>query len=191
MKRAVIWGLVLAPVFAFGTVAFGTVAYGSTREGVSMKDADKVGKTKVVLNGMGVRQATVFNVNVYVAGLYLEAKTKDAGEVTKDSAKKILFHFVRDVDLDDLQDAFEAGFDKNGGGGMKDRVKKLNAMMQDMKDGQRMELTYEPGVGTTVFVLGKKKGVIEGADFAKVLFTIFVGPKSPNSLLREGMLGKA
>ncbi len=181
MNRAVFLGLMLVPA----------VAFGSTREGVSMKDSDKVGKTKVVLNGMGIRQATVFNVNVYVAGLYLEAKTKDPGEVTKDGAKKILFHFVRDVDLDDLQDAFEAGFDKNGGGSMGARVKKLNAMMQDMKEGQRMSLSYEPGVGTTVFVLGKKKGVIEGADFAKVLFTIFVGPKAPNKLLRDGMLGKA
>ncbi|MEQ8272022.1 MAG: chalcone isomerase family protein [Deltaproteobacteria bacterium] len=183
MKNAWVLGLALSLV--------PSLAFASKREGVSMKDAAKVGGKKVVLNGMGVRQATVFNVNVYVAGLYLEAKTRDPAEVTKDGAKKILFHFVRDVDLDDLQDAFEEGFAKNGGGALKDRVKKLNAMMSDMKDGQRMSLEYAPGTGTTVFVLGKKKGVIPGEDFMKVLFTIFVGPKAPNRLLRDGMLGKA
>jgi hypothetical protein len=173
--------LVLAPA----------VAFGGTREGVKMKDKVKVGGKKLVLNGMGIRQATVFNVNVYVAGLYLEAKTRDANDVVADKAKHIELHFVRDVDLDDLQDAFTEGFEKNGGSSLGEKVKALNGMMADMEDGQRMSLSYVPGKGTTVKVKGKKKGVVEGADFAKVLFTIFVGPKAPNRLLRDGMLGKA
>lgn len=181
MKKSMFVFLFLVPALASA----------STREGVSMKDAVTVGGKKLVLNGLGVRQATVFNVNVYVAGLYLPAKTKDAGEVTKDTPKQIALHFLRDVDVDDLTDAFEEGFEKNGGGALKAKVKALNALMSDMKEGERMSLTYVPGKGTTASVKGKTKGTIEGADFARVLFTIFVGPKAPNRLLREGMLGKA
>lgn len=182
MRRlGIVFLFVLAPALAFA----------STREGVSMKDKLAVGGKKLVLNGMGVRQATVFNVNVYVAGLYLESKTKDWNQVVTDQAKHMELHFVRDVDLDDLQDAFDEGFKKNGGGSMSAKVKQLNGWMADMEEGQRMSLSYVPGKGTTVKVKGKTKGTIEGADFAKVLFTIFVGPKAPNSLLRNGCLGKA
>ena len=56
--------------------------------------------------------------------------------------------------------------------------------------GDKMSITYVAGQGVTVNVKGKDKGTIEGADFAKVMFTIFFGPKPPNSDLKEGMLGQ-
>lgn len=173
------------------SLLFAASAFAGTREGVTLPDTQEVGGKKLVLNGIGIREATVFNVNVYMAGLYVEKKTKSPSDIIDPKApKKILMHFVRDVDASDIRGAYDEGFEKNGGSGLTKKVKQLNGWMSEMKEGQRMALIYEPGKGTTVSVRGKVKGTIEGEDFAKVLFTIFFGPNPPNSDLKEGMLGK-
>lgn len=40
-------------------------------------------------------------------------------------------------------------------------------------------------------VKGKDDVVIPGADFQRVLFSIWLGPSPPNVSLREGLLGNA
>ena len=50
-------------------------------EGVNMPDQVTVESAKLVLNGMGAREATVFNVNVYVAGLYLLKRSNDGDKI--------------------------------------------------------------------------------------------------------------
>lgn len=165
-------------------------AFAGQREGVTLPDSQDVGGQKLVLNGIGIREATVFNVNVYVAGLYVKEKTKDAAKVIDPKApKKILMHFVRDVEAKDIRKAYDEGFEKNGGKSMGADVKKLNSWVVDMKEGNRMSIIYDPAKGTQVSVGGKIAGTIEGEKFAEVLFKIFFGPNPPNSDLKEGMLG--
>src|SRR3989337_2459246 len=61
------------------------------------------GKT-LVLNGMGLREATFLKVAVYVAGLYLESKSADANAILGSSqVKRISMHFVRDVRADQMR----------------------------------------------------------------------------------------
>ena len=67
-------------------LAFALSAHGAEKEGVSLPDSVPVGDRTLVLNGLGVREATIFNVNVYVAGLYVEAKTKNPSEVIESDA---------------------------------------------------------------------------------------------------------
>ncbi|MEE8408042.1 MAG: chalcone isomerase family protein [Myxococcota bacterium] len=160
------------------------------RAGVTLPNFVNLGGKKLVLNGLGIREATVFKINVYVAGLYLEKKASDSSAIImSDQNKQLILHFVRDVDQDDLADAFTEGFEKNGGSALESKVKKLASWMSDVEEGDRIELSYSPGKGTAVHVRGKKKGTVEGKDFARVLFRIFLGPKPPNTSLRVGLLG--
>ncbi|MFC1609323.1 chalcone isomerase family protein [Myxococcota bacterium] len=162
------------------------------KAGVTMPGSVNVGGKKLVLNGMGIRQATVFNINVYVAGLFLEKMSSDPASIIKSEQNKhLVLHFVRDVDRDDLVDAFEDGFENNGPSSLEPRVKKLIGWMSDVEVGDRIELTYVPKKGTTVSVGGKKKGSVDGADFAGTLLKIFVGPEPPNTSLKTGLLGKS
>lgn len=186
-------------VIAICTLALVAAAAGSAlaakKGGVSMPNSVKVGDKSLVLNGLGVREATVFNVDVYVAGLYLEAKTKSAKDIINsgDKAKRLVMKFVRDVDASDMHEAFDDGFKKNAGGKMgalKKRVGKFKKMVPSLKNGNSVTLTYVPGTGTEVRFGKKVKGTIEGEDFAKVLFAIWLGPSPPNSGLKKGMLGK-
>ncbi len=162
------------------------------RDGIKLPDTQTVDGKTLVLNGIGIREATIFQIDVYFAGLYLEKKTKDAKSIIDGGTKRILMHFVRGVDKDQIAEAYEEGFEKNAGDklpNLKKKIAQLNSHMADMKEGDKMSLTYVAGKGVYTEVKGKNYGPIEGEDFAKVLFLIFFGEKPPNSDLKEGMLG--
>lgn len=169
-------------------------AEGATRDGVTLPDSTEVSGKALPLNGIGIREATIFGVNVYVAGLYLEEKTSDPNVViTSNAPKRIVMHFVRDVGLEDITEAYREGFEKNADGKyatIEARVQRWNGFMSGMKDGDKMVVTYIPGKGTNVTIRNEDRGTIAGHDFSQVLFRIFVGPNPPNSDLKEGMLGK-
>lgn len=172
-------------------LAIASPALAASKSGVTLADEVQVAGRRLVLNGLGVREATMFNVKVYVAGLYLEAKSTDPAEILSgDKAWEIQMKFKRDVEREKLTDAWEEGFEKNGNGALKGQVAKLSALMQDLKEGETMIFAYAPGVGTRVDVAGAEKGTIPGADFGRALLAVWLGPNPPNDGLKSGLLGK-
>lgn len=162
--------------------------------GVTMADQITVDGKTLVLNGMGKREATMLGVDVYVAGLYLVRRSSDpAAIVNADEPRRIHMVFVRDVDRDDITEAWTEGFEKNVNeqylAGLRDRIKTFNSWMTKMRKRGTMTFTYLPGTGTIVEINGQRKGVIEGKDFGAALFTIWLGPKPPNAALKKGLLG--
>jgi hypothetical protein len=163
--------------------------------GVTLPDRVTAGGHDLVLNGMGLREATVLMVDVYVAGLYLETKTQDPAAILAPArTKQLVMRFVRSVGKEKLVEAFTDGFDKNAGD-KRDAVASglatLNAAVTDVKKEDVIALTYVPDSGVTVTVKGKDAAVIPGDDFQRVLFSIWLGPEPPNVSLREGLLGRA
>ena len=71
-----------------------------------------------------------------------------------------------------------------------DPVEMHKKWMADIKDGQTLTFTYVPDKGVQVHVKGAYKGTIQGADFAQVFISIWLGPHPPNKGLKKGMLGK-
>jgi hypothetical protein len=162
--------------------------------GVQMPDRLDVAGKSLVLNGMGIREATILNVNVYVAGLYLETRSKNPTQIL-DSAqvKRLVLHFVREVDKDQVVDAWTEGFEKNAGksaAALKPRIRRLNGWMRAFRPGDTLVFTCVPGAGVTVDISGATKGTIEGDDFTRGLLSIWLGPEPPNESLKEGLLGK-
>lgn len=161
--------------------------------GVTLPDDVSVGGRTLVLNGLGLREATVLMVDVYVAGLYVEAKSSDPKAILRaDQTKQLVMRFVRSVGKEKLAEAWTEGFDKNAGdqrAALASDLAKLNAAMTDVKKEDRITLTYQPDTGVAVSVKGKNDVVIPGADFQRVLFSIWLGPNPPNVALRDGLLG--
>lgn len=170
-------------------------AFGGRLEGVQLPDQVAVAGRTLVLNGLGVREATVLMVNVYVAGLYLEAKSSDpAAILDPGQPKQIVMKFVRSVGKEKLTEAFTEGFDKNAGAdraAVAQGLATLNAAITDVKKEDVIALTYLPDSGVAVSVKGKDAAVIPGGDFQRVLFSIWLGAHPPNVSLREGLLGRA
>ncbi|MFW5920946.1 MAG: chalcone isomerase family protein, partial [Polyangiales bacterium] len=156
---------------------------------VTMPSRVSVGGTTLKLNGMGLREATVFNIDVYVAGLYLQSPSRSAKKIlSTDQKRRMVLHFVRDVDADDIKEAFRKGF-RGTPEALRAKVRKLEGWTKAMKEGQEAVFTYVPGEGLTVQIAGRTYGKIEGADFAKVFFGIWLGSDPPNAGLKRGLLG--
>lgn len=159
-------------------------------QGVNMPNSIQVDGTTLVLNGMGIREATVLQVNVYVAGLYLETASRDANAIlASDTRKRIVLRFVHDVDRADVVEAMREGFRNNAPGTPQAKINQLTSWATAMTDGQTMQFTYIPGRGTEFSVNGQVKGTIEGADFARSVFSLYIGRNPPNRGLRTGLLG--
>jgi hypothetical protein len=172
-------------------LAFGAQALGATLAGVALPDTVEVAGQKLVLNGMGIRKATILKVKVYVAGLYLGSRSSDPKQILGATTKRVVLRFVRDVDRNDIVKAWAEGFKKNGGSSpaLAPRVAQLNGWMADMKEGKSLVFT-QAASSVEVSVAGVVKGKIQGDDFAAALFSIWLGPDPPNEELKSGLLGK-
>ena len=84
-------------------------ALAATCQNVTFPDSVKAGNAELLLNGLGLRKATMFNVKVYVAGLYLPQKSSDAGQILAANRPwRLELRFVRDVGVSDIRNALEA-----------------------------------------------------------------------------------
>ncbi|MCP5050838.1 MAG: hypothetical protein GY940_26980 [bacterium] len=161
-------------------------------KGVTMEDSIEVDGQKLVLNGMALRKKFIFKV--YVAGLYLAAKEKSWKKILEsDGPRRTEMHFLRDVGPKKINDAWLEGLEENtpkASPELKKKFATLCSWMEEAIDGKRLVFTYIPGKGTTVEVMGKNKGVIEGKDFADALFSCWIGPEpGPGEGFKEDLLG--
>jgi len=185
MKTLILTAIILAVT--------GASAFSMELRNIEYPDITAINETELILNGLGTREATIFNVDVYVAALYLETPRRDGYAICEaEELKRLILHFVRDVSAGDIAEAWAEGFVKNGGDDLtvyEDRIEILNSWMCEMKDGDRMMFTYIPGTGLEVSVKGSVMGTIEGVDFTGVFFSIWLGDDPPNDGLRDGLLG--
>jgi hypothetical protein len=178
------------------TMALGAgVAHGKNCNGVSFPEQVQSEGAALKLNGLGLRQATIFKVNVYVAALYVAQTSTDPNAILKSSApKELVLHFVRDVGRADLNKGWQEGFENNAQSqlpALKERIEAFKGLMADVKTGERLRLVHKPGAGVQVDVNKAVKGTIKGDDFAHALFSIWLGSNPPNTELKAGLLGGA
>lgn len=143
------------------------------------------------LNGLGLREATMLKVDVYVAGLYVASPSKDAATLLASPGPKALhLHFVRKVGSADMVKAWTDGFAKNNAPKeMKSGLDQLNSYMKDVGAGSTLRFVWLKDGSTRVEVDGKEAGRIEGEDFSRMLYTVFLGANPPNPGLKTGLLG--
>jgi hypothetical protein len=145
-----------------------------------------------VLNGAALRKKSI--VKVYVAGLYLPAKSSDASAIlASDAPRELRMQFVRDVGKDKMCEAWDESLENNSPGAdaqLQADFKQLCGFMQDLKKGDVMAFTYLPATGTTVVIAGQSKGTIAGKPFADALFKSWIGPKpGPGEGFKRDLLG--
>jgi len=182
----------LGAIVVFITLAALSPARAATLAGVSFPDQATVGGKTVVLNGLGLRTATMLKVKVYVIGLYLESKSSDPEAIIESSEnKRIAMHFVHKVTAKELSNGWEEAFEDNTKdvAGIKDEIAKFNASMRDVKKGDSIVLDFS---GDTVDVLINDTRIdsVTGKAFQQAALAIWLGPKPPNDALKEGILAR-
>ena len=154
------------------------------------------GGQQLVLNGAGVR--TKLFMKLYVGALHLPAKQSSAVEILKDAGAKRVSMFVLAEEITarelvaSLNNALDANHIPMELALIEARLRQLNEMMITvgvLKKGAVVTLSYQPATGTHVRINSEEKLVIKGEDFFRALLRIWIGNKSVDGRLRDGMLG--
>ena len=161
--------------------------------GVTLPASETFGEYNLKLNGAGVREK--FWIDLYAGGLYLSNPSKDAEKVMNaDEAMAVKLHIVSKlISSDKMIDAVEEGFENSTNGNtsaLDSRIKKfIGFFKEEISKGDVFDITYQPGKGVVAYKNGKEKGTIEGMDFKKALFGIWLAKDPADDDLREAMLG--
>lgn len=148
--------------------------------------------SKLMFNGAGLREK--YTLDLYVAALYLPSQSMDGAKIiNKDEMQAINIKLVSNkVTREKFNETVKEGFAKvSEGKASESEIKKFTGFFSaPLKDGDDIQLIYKPGKGTAVMINGSYKGLVEGLEFKKALFSIWLGSKPADSGLKKSMLGK-
>jgi len=162
--------------------------------GIDMPDEIQYGGKKLVLNGAGIRKKAIF-LKLYVAGLYLTKKSKDAAAIIKaDEPMSIRLAITsKFITPENMKSATLGGFMRGTGGNIApikaDIDKMLNTFNKGVGPGDVYELTNMPGSGVHIIRNGKKVETIRSAEFKRALFGVWLSNTPVQANLRAQLLG--
>ncbi|NND49752.1 MAG: hypothetical protein HKN60_05825 [Rhizobiales bacterium] len=147
----------------------------------------------LVLNGMGIRIATIFNFHMYVAGLYVpEPQTDPESIIGVDQSRVLVMVFLRDVSQRTMRKAIAEAIEVNAAdrdmSTVIDQLSIVPEVLPEVNEGQALIFDYAPGYGTAVMLDGETIANIEGDAFASALFSLWLGVPA-NEELKVGLLG--
>ena len=171
-----------------------TVNAQKTVAGVKVDPKLNLEGQSLVLNGAGTR--VKFFMDMYVGALYLEKKTANASEIinSKEGAA-IKINIVSGlISSDKMITAINEGFENSTGkktAPLKAKIDKFKSFFKDeIRKGDVFIIINNPEEGVVVYKNGTKKGSIEGHDFKKAMFGIWLCDKPADKDLKKEMLGK-
>ncbi len=162
-------------------------------EGVDLAEKIEVEGQALVLNGAGVREKFFFDI--YVAALYLPARMSDAHKILQtDQPWRLSMNFLySEVSKEKLDKGWDEGFEENTPAteraAIAGRLQQFKDMFPDLRKGDEVVLAYVPEKGVSVTIKGEQKGAIAGADFARALLSVWLGPEPVTGNLKKALLG--
>jgi hypothetical protein len=168
---------------------FSLQLFSAELDGIKFDDSIKLENKDLVLNGIGIRRATIFKVKVYYGGLYIDKKSKDAEAVLNSPfPKQIIMNFVHDVDAKKLRNGFSDAMEaaNKNHAEFKSHMEKFNSHIADVVKGDKI-IVYFLADGVIVNANGKVSEKINGSEFSKALFSIWFINVADEGL-RKGLL---
>ncbi len=152
----------------------------------------EVKSSQDTLNLQGVGVKTIFMMRVFIAGLYLPQAMSDRqalGDVPKHLAVRFYARFSSNQFVDYTISRMKANLSKAEFQAVKDRFDLMRKYFPNIKKGDEMALSYEPGQGTSISLNGQVTGVIPGLDFSKAVFATWIGPRPFDHIVKAQILG--
>ena len=147
----------------------------------------------VTLERKGVSQLTVgYIFKVYEAAFYQPAEA-GPGDALADIPRHLEIDYLRAISREDFikaaDDMLSEQHDPEVIRSIQAGIDQINLLYQDVRKGDRYALTYIPGVGTTLAFNSEVKGVIQGSEFARIYFSIWLGENNPYKSFRDRLVG--
>jgi hypothetical protein len=165
-------------------------------EGIEIEDVvfDKrvtVGQQVLEIKGAGVLRYLRF-IKAYAGALYTEPGI-GAETVLSDTPKRLEIEYFQAIKGKDFGPATYEGLSNNLDPAeierLRPRIDYHNGLYVDVQPGDRYALTYIPGMGTELALNQRPVGVIEGADFAAAIFSLWLGENPFDRQFKNALLG--
>jgi len=183
--------------FAFLFIAclsFGLSSAQTEVGGVELPNQETYKGKTLQLNGAGVREKLW--IDLYASALYLSEKSSNAEAImSADKPMSIKLHIVSklissDKMIDAVNDGFESSMNKNTKP-LASEIKKFKGFfMEEITKNDVFDIVYIPGTGVTAYKNDVELGTIEGMEFKKALFGIWLAKNPADDDLKKALLGK-
>ena len=182
-------------IIALFLVAFTALSMNAqtTVSGVKLDNKLTLEGKDLTLNGAGTREK--FFMDLYVGSLYVTKKSTNAQDIidSKDAAAMKLNIVSGMITSSKMINAIDEGFENatnKNTASLKTKIDKFKGFFKEkIVKGDVFIIMYD-GDDVSVYKNGAKKGSIDGHDFKKALFGIWLGKKPADDDLKDGMLGK-
>lgn len=158
--------------------------------GVKVASKATFQEKELSLNGAGLREKLWFDL--YVGMLYVTNKSKSADAlINSNNPMAIKLHITDSkVTQEKMVKAVNEGFENSSHGkATSSEISKFKGFFNEkIAEGTIFDIVYMDGK-TTVYRNGKKKGSVDGLEFKKALFAIWLGKEPADDDLKDGMLG--
>jgi hypothetical protein len=163
-------------------------------EGVTIPRTMKFENKTLQLNGAGSRSKMW--VEVYIQALYLSILSQNPKEIINDDLEMSIRIEITSalVSSGKLTRAMHIGFEKSAGDNFKALEPKIELLKsflsEEISKGDIFELTYNPA-DKSIWVIKNRelKGKVEGFEFKKVFFGIWLGDNPVDEELKNSLLG--
>lgn len=145
---------------------------------------------------VGLRGATLcryWGFKVYTAAFYTTPEARSLEDILGPAPKRLVLHYNRRIKADEIIEASEHALRNNPDvdvPALRERLNRIYSWYEDVREGDRFHLDYTPGQGSSLYFNGRLKGVIEGEDFARAFFGIWLSDYSLDNDYRDRLLGR-
>jgi len=161
--------------------------------GTEFSNSVEVRGTRLQLSGAALLRY-MFLIEAYTGALYLPEKT-DGPNALDDISKHLILEYRVALSSDDFAKAtmekIKGSVSKEAFQRLLPKIKALNRLYKDVQPKDRYALTYLPGVGTQLTLNAEPLGTIEGSEFARAVFAIWIGKNPIDKTFRDRLLGKS
>ncbi len=149
---------------------------------------------ELILNGAGLREKLWFDL--YAAGLFLEKKNTNANYILE-ADKPMAMHLVilsgllsKKKMIGAFRDGFENTNDEATIKKLQTKIDKfISFLYEEISVSDRYDIIYTTEKGSELYKNGKLLGTIEGLEFKKALFNIWLSKDPVDDDLKDDMLG--
>jgi hypothetical protein len=172
---------------------YGTVHAADTMvDGTAFSNTVTVNRTRLHLQGAALLRYLYF-IEAYTGSLYLP-ETADGSRALEDIPRHLVLEYRVAISADDFAEATEKKIRDSVSDAVFQRlmpnIAALNRLYKDVVPKDRYALTYIPGAGTILTLNGTPLGTIEGAEFSRAVFSIWIGENPIDKGFRDRLLGK-
>lgn len=162
--------------------------------GISIKELFTYDTTTLQLQGTGIRDK--FFMDLYIASFYTLKPHQDATPLlSADEPMALSLHILSSlITSEKMEEATREGFLNATGGNTAALQKQIETFIAIFKEpislNDRYDFFYFPSKGVLIFKNSLLKSTIDGLEFKKALFGIWLGDKPAQESLKKNLLGK-